>query len=140
MSEPNTKNRVFVFLDTMPQRQGSGASLRFYSNIQAYLDLDFEVEVVQIATAADGSKPSEDLKPVVWKRVIKEAGAPSVWGSLLYRAGTPAQASTAYYFSKHYIVLREVTARLQRYPAALYHFEGESIANVIPWLPRETRS
>ena len=124
----------------MPQRQGSGASLRFYSNIRAYLDLGFEVEVVQIATAADGSQPSADLSPVVWKRVFEPAPEASLKGRLLFRAGIPAQASMAYYFPKHYLVLREVNERLRNFPNAFYHLEGESMANVIPWLPKTTRS
>ncbi|HET6979203.1 MAG TPA: glycosyltransferase family 4 protein [Pyrinomonadaceae bacterium] len=132
--------RVFIFLDTMPQRQGSGASLRFYSNIRAYLDLGFDVEVVQIATSDDGSKPSEDLSPVVWKRVFEAPAQPSLQGRLLFRAGVPAQASMAYYFAKHFVVLREVKARVRSFPDAVYHLEGESMANVIPWLPKGTHS
>jgi len=124
----------------MPQRQGSGASLRFYSNIRAYLDLGFNVEVVQIATADDKSEPSPDLSPVVWKRVFEPAPEASLQGRLLFRAGIPAQASIAYYFPKHYLVLREVKQRLRNFPNAFYHFEGESMANVIPWLPKTTRS
>jgi len=132
--------QVFIFLDTMPQRQGSGASLRFYSNIRAYLDLGFEVEVVQIATSDDKSQPSDDLTPVAWKRVFEPAWQPSLQGRLLFRAGVPAQASIAYYFAKHFIVLREAEARMRNFPDALYHFEGESMANVIPWLSKGTRS
>ncbi len=137
---PGSEKRVFIFLDTMPQRQGSGASLRFYSNIRAYLDLGFEVEVVQVATADDGSRPSQDLSPVVWKRVFETPPPPSLAGRLLFRASLPAQASVAYYFPKHYVVLREVKDRLRTFPTALYHLEGESMANIIPWLPKRTRS
>ena len=124
----------------MPQRQGSGASLRFYSNVRAYLDLGYDVEVVQIATSDDKSQPSDDLAPVVWKRVFEPAAEPSIQGRLLFRAGMPAQASMAYYFAKHYTVLREVEARVRDFPHALYHLEGESMANVIPWLTKGTRS
>lgn len=128
--------RVFIFLDTMPQRQGSGASLRFYSNIKAYLNLGFNVEVVQIAESDDLSKPTEDLSPVVWKRVFEPMPPPSLTGRLLFRAGVPGQASVAYYFPKHFVVLREVKERLKDFPTALFHLEGESMANVIPWLPK----
>ena len=91
---PVTK-RVFIFLDTMPQRQGSGASLRFYSNVRAYLDLGFEVEVIQIATSDDGSQPSEDLSPVVWKRVFEPMAQPLFHGRFVFGAGVAAQASMA---------------------------------------------
>ena len=124
----------------MPQRQGSGASLRYYSNVQAYLDLGFEVEVIQVATSEDGSEPSQDLSPVVWSRSINPALPPSILGRVLFRAGIPHGASVAYYFIKHHFVRREVQLRLKTFPNAIFHFEGESIANVIPSLPKNLRS
>ena len=124
----------------MPQRQGSGASLRYYSNVRAYLDLGFEVEVIQVATAADGSEPSPDLSPVVWSRVIEPAPPPSLLGRLLFRAGVPRRAAVAYFFQKHGLVSREAEARRRGAPAAVFHFEGESIANVVPWLPKSARA
>ena len=134
------EKRVFIFLDTMPQRQGSGASLRYYSNVRAYLDLGFEVEVIQIATEADGSQPSPDLSPVKWSRVVAPAPSPSLLGRLMFRAGIPQRAAVAYYFPKHYIVSQEAEIRRRQHPSAVFHFEGESIANVVPWLPKTMRS
>ncbi len=134
------EKRVFIFLDTMPQRQGSGASLRYYSNLRAYLDLGFEAEVIQIATEADGAQPSQDLTPVVWSRVIEPAPPVSLFGRLMFRSGIPHQAAVEYFFQKHRLILREVNKRRRQFPSAIYHFEGESIANVAPWLPKTTRS
>ncbi len=140
MLNSNQEKRVFIFLDTMPQRQGSGACMRFYSNIRAYLDLGFKVEVIQIATAPDGSQPSEDLSPVVWSRAIEPQAPPSMLGRLMYRLGVPAQSAVEYAFEKHNLIRREVEIRHRQFPEAIYHFEGESIANVIPWLPKKMRS
>ncbi|MER3428347.1 MAG: hypothetical protein C4334_09635 [Pyrinomonas sp.] len=134
------KKRVFVYLGTMPRNQGSGASLRFYSNIRAYLDLGFEVEAVQIATDADGSEPSPDLHPVTWRRVIEAPPVPSVLGRLMYRAGIPHRTAVEYYFPSHRAVRREVESCCKRDPEAIHHLEGESHANVIPWLPKGARS
>ncbi|MBA2621551.1 MAG: glycosyltransferase family 4 protein [Acidobacteria bacterium] len=124
----------------MPQPQGSGACMRFYSNIRAYLDLGFKVEVIQIATEPDGSQPSEDLSPVIWSRAIETPAAPSILGRLMYRLGIPAQPAVEYTFQKHSIIRREVEIRRRRFPEAIYHFEGESMANVVPWLPKKMRS
>lgn len=140
LQDLSKEKRVFIFLDSMPQRQGSGASLRFYSNVRAYLDLNFAVEVIQIATEADGSQPSEDLSPVVWSRVIEPAPSPSLFGRLMFRAGLPYQSAMAYAFQKHRIVRQQAEIRRRQYPTAIYHFEGESIANVVPWLPKTMRS
>jgi glycosyltransferase involved in cell wall biosynthesis len=130
---------VFIFLDSMPQRQGSGASLRYYSNVQAYLDLGFQVEVIQVATSEDGSEPSPDLNPVVWSRAIHAAPPPSILGRVLFRAGIPHKASVAYYFVKHHSVRHEAELRSKKFPNAIFHFEGESIANAIPALPKNLR-
>ena len=140
MQVHSKEKRVFIFLDTMPQRQASGASLRYYSNVQAYLDLGFKVEVIQVAINEDGSEPSEDLSPVVWRRSINPALPPSILGRVLFRAGIPHHASLAYYFVKHHFVRREAELRLKNFPDAIFHFEGESIANAIPALPKNLRS
>lgn len=134
------ERRVFIFLDTMPQRQGSGASLRFYSNVRAYLDLGFAVEVIQIGTAPDGSVPSSDLQPVVWTRVIEAPGSSTVAGRLLFRAGLPWSPSLAYRLPQTLLARREVRRRLRTAPDAIYHLEGEWLSSVIPSLPGSVRA
>jgi glycosyltransferase involved in cell wall biosynthesis len=131
--------RVFIFLDTMPQRQGSGASLRFYSNVRAYLDLGFDVEVIQIASSPDGSEPSRDLEPVVWTRIIERPPSPTALGRVMFRWGIPRQASFTYYVPQSRIVRREAEIRRRRAPGAIYHFEGEAFSPVIPAQPRTMR-
>lgn len=140
MLTPAAEKRVFIYLNTMPRKQGSGASLRFHSNVRAYLDLGFEVEVIQVANEADGSEPDPGLRAVTWTRVIEPARPPSLLGRLAYRAGRPSRASVGYYFPQHHLVAREVAARLGRAPGAVHHLEGESHANVAPWLPEGARA
>ena len=140
MTYSSDKNRVFVFLDSMPQRQSSGAELRYYSNIRAYIDLGYQVEVIQVTTRADNLEPSGDLKPVTWTRPIANTKVPSYIGSAAYRLGIPLQAGVQYAFPVHYRVLREAKYRRNEFPGAIFHFDGETQANVIPWLPRGTRS
>lgn len=137
MLTPPAEKRVFIYLNTMPRKQGSGASLRYYSNVRAYLDLGFEVEVIQLADAPDGSEPDEDLRPVKWTRVFERGGRPSLLGRLLYRAGVPSRPAVEYYFPYHSAVAREVAARA---PGAIHQLEGEAYANVLPWLPEGTRA
>jgi glycosyltransferase involved in cell wall biosynthesis len=123
----------------MPRKQGSGASLRFYSNVRAFLDLGFEVEVLHVANEADGSEPSEDLRPVKWTRVFGPPPPHTLLGRLAYRAGVPCRASVEYFFPCHRLVAREVEARLARAPGAVHYLEGESHANVAAWLPKDAR-
>ena len=133
-------DRVYVFLDTMPQRHGSGASLRFYSNVQAYLDLGFSIEAIQVATTPDGSEPSPDLTPIHWTRVIEPARRAPLSGRMFFRAGVPAASALEYCFPQRRLVEREVEVRRRRAPGAIYHFEGEWLSTVIPALPRSMRS
>ena len=93
----NQENRVFFFLDFMPQKQGSGASLRFYSNVRAYLDLGYKPEVIQIASRPDDTSPSEDLLGAEWTNVIEAPAPVSLMGRLMFRAGVMTQAAVSYY-------------------------------------------
>lgn len=136
----NQEKRVFIFLDFMPQKQGSGASLRFYSNVRAYLDLGYKPEVIQVATHPDGSAPSEDLRGAEWTSVVEPPAPASLMGRLMFRAGISTQAAVSYYREKHLLAYREVQKRIKQEPNALFHLEGELIASVLPWLPKTTRN
>lgn len=140
MLTPPAAKRVFIYLNTMPRKQGSGASLRYYSNVRAYLDLGFEVEVVQIAGEPDGSEPSEDLRPVTWARAFGRPAPPSLAGRLAYRAGVACRPSVEYYFPYHRLTAREVAARAASAPGAIHQLEGEAYANILPWLPEGARA
>ena len=134
------ENRVFFFLDFMPQKQGSGASLRFYSNVRAYLDLGYKPEVIQVASHPFDTSPSEDLRGAEWTNVIEPPAPVSLMGRLMFRAGVMTQAAVSYYRENHLLTYREVQKRIKQEPGALFHLEGEQIASVLPWLPKTTRT
>ena len=136
----NQDSRVFFFLDFMPQKQGSGASLRFYSNVRAYLDLGYKPEVIQISSQPDDSVPSEDLRGAEWTKVIEPSAPASLMGRLMFRAGITTQSAVSYYREKHQLAYREVQKRMKQEPKALFHLEGELIASVLPWLPKTSRT
>jgi glycosyltransferase involved in cell wall biosynthesis len=119
----------------MPQRQGSGTSLRVYSNVRAYLDLGFIVDVIHVASEADGSEPSRDLNPVTWARVIEPPSPPSLLGRLMFRSGIPHASALQYCFPQRQLVRREVEIRRRVAPHAVYHFEGERLSTILPSLP-----
>ena len=121
----------------MPQKQGSGASLRFYSNVRAYLDLGYKPEVIQVASHRDQSFPSEDLRGAEWTSVIEPPSPVSLMGRLMFRAGIPTQAAVSYYREKHLLAYREVQKRIKQEPGALFHSKESFIASVLPWLPKQ---
>jgi glycosyltransferase involved in cell wall biosynthesis len=116
----------------MPRRHGSGADLRFYSNIRAYLDLGFEVEGIQIASNRQSSEASSDLTPVRWTRVIEPAEPPGFIGKFMFRAGVPTHDSTSYFIETYPLVVREVEKRCKIDPEAIFHMEGEAMASALP--------
>jgi glycosyltransferase involved in cell wall biosynthesis len=136
----NGENRVFFFLDSIPQKQGSGASLRFYSNVRAYLDLGYQLEVVQISSQSDSATPSPDLQAAEWTKVIEPYPQSSFPGRLMFRAGIPTQAAVGYYIEKHPVVYREIQKRINQSANALFHLEGELMASALPWLPKTART
>jgi len=117
----------------VPRKSSSGAYLRFYSNCRAYLDLGFQVEVVQVVTEADVSAAAPEL-PVTWSHVVAAPPPRSVTGALMYRAGYPGEAAAAYYFARHVAVRREAMLRERQYPGCLHQFEN-FCESPIPFLP-----
>ena len=80
-------NRVFIYMDTPPQTTGSGAHLRLYSNVRAYLDLGFDVEVVHFTANPERSVPDPGLEGLRWSQADAEPQASSLLGRLEFRAG-----------------------------------------------------
>lgn len=126
--------RVFLYMDDVPRKTGSGAHLRFYSNVQAYLDLGYQVEIIQVC----GPETAPAALPQEWPAVKlsrieagPEAQDLSFAARLLYRAGWPLAPALRYYFHKHAAVLQAARQRHRQHPAALHQFEGDSMANVI---------
>ena len=127
--------KVFLYMDALPQKNGSGAHLRFYSNTRAYLDLGFEVEAVQVAAQCDHSKPSADLKGLAWLRVIAPAAGRSAAGALAYRLAWPSRAACGYVNPMVETIRQTAIARERAAPGALHQFEGDTMAAAVPFLP-----
>jgi len=126
--------RVFIYLDHLPRSTGSGSHLRFYSNVQAYVDLGFAVEVVEVSTQASGNILPGDLASVAVRHVPVLTDDPGMSGRLAYRLALPSAAAFRYYFPKYSAVHSAARSRSTRYPDALHHFEGESTGSVLPFL------
>lgn len=134
-------NKVFMFLDALPQKQGSGANLRIYSNVRAYLDLGFAVELILITKDSVEGHASGDLKNLVLTRVVGAGPqSSSMMGRLMFRAGWPQKTAIEYYVQQHPIIMREIGSRFQQAPEAIFHLEGEAMASALPWLSKGMKS
>ena len=126
--------RVFLYMDDVPRKTGSGAHLRFYSNVQAWLDLGYQAEIVHVCGPESPAVPLPPEWPGVTLTRIEagpEAQDRGLPARLLYRAGWPLAPALRYYFYKHAAVLQAARQRHRQDPAALHQFEGDSMANVI---------
>ena len=125
--------QVFLYMDDAPRQTGSGAQLRFYSNLRAYVDLGFKAEVIRIG--AGGQRVDESALCGADLVDVPVTTAPrSVSGRLSYRLGIPNRAANRYYFVKHDAVSQAALQRALLFPDAIHQFEGESMANVIPFI------
>src|SRR5688572_19716342 len=74
------KRRVHIYMqDCVPCRDGSGSNNRLYSNVRAYLDLGYDVEVVCVQTKSDWQfSVDPSLEGVRWTHLRCEAGQPNI--------------------------------------------------------------
>lgn len=135
------KEKVFIFLDTMPNDQGSGARLRHFSNIQAFLDLGYEVEVIHISNQAEEIPLSPELAGVCWTQIVQDKiYVPNFLTRLSFRLRRINRESIKYEFPLSEIVFKEAINRYQESPESIFFFDGETQACVIPWMPNNMHS
>lgn len=133
--------RVFIFLDTMPKDQGSGARLRLFSNIQAFLDLKYSVEVIYISNKIEEIPENEELNGVVWTKISPSVlEKPNLFSRLSFRYGFVNRHSIKYVFPFSKAVFDKALELYKKHPEAIYLFDGESQSCVIPWMPKAMRS
>jgi glycosyltransferase involved in cell wall biosynthesis len=129
----DASRRVFLYTSLLPQRTGSGAHLRIFSNVRAWLDLGFDVEIVKIGSDVGEPPADSELARVQWC-FARGSASRSLHGRLAYRFGVCSSAACAYYFHWHTAALREVRRRAALFPGSLHQFEGDDVGNVIPFI------
>ena len=130
-----------MFLDTLPLKHGSGANLRIYSNVRAYMDLGFAIELILITKLPVDGHASDDLRDAVLTRVVDSGPASSsLLGRFMFRAGWPQKSGIEYYIQQHPVIMREIEVRFQQAPEAIFHLEGEAMASALPWVSKQMRS
>jgi len=112
--------RVFLYTNISPRKTGSGTHLRMYSDCRAYLDLGFQVEVVQAVPGGCRSEKAPEL-PVTWT-CVEASLHPSLLGRLQFRQGYPGHAAGKYYFERHSAVYEAARVRGRQYPGSLHQF------------------
>jgi glycosyltransferase involved in cell wall biosynthesis len=132
------KRLAAIYMDDWQCAPNSGGHLRLRSNVTAFHDLGWQVEVVRIENTPAPVPGWAAALGVDW---VSEATAPAagqvagVLGRIQYRLGIPGQAACGYYFPRHNAV-REAVARRQG-QGRLHVLEGIQLANALPFLGDE---
>ena len=105
--------------------------MRQFTNLRAYLDLGFQVEVVQFINRSRANFPipkKPDLN-VPWTQVEYIPRPVSLLHRLAFYAGFPRSFIMEILFPVRPFVLRELAQRVRLQPEAIHHFEYVDIAS-----------
>ncbi|MBN1449912.1 MAG: glycosyltransferase family 4 protein [Anaerolineales bacterium] len=120
------RHKVYFYIqDYLPLHDGSGPYIRAYSNVRAYLDLNFDVEIIHIQTRPQFPFSIDPTLPSArWTHL---EFFPSKYGNPLdyvaYCLGRPLDLALNHYFKIRRFVRREIRHREVVTPGALHHFE-----------------
>lgn len=132
--EPVIQPRVTVWLDFIPEGSGSGADLRFYSNLRAFLDLGFDLQLVVVPHNALRPVSGGRMGQVTARQVRLQRDPPGVVEKLAYRAGITSQFGFRYAFPGHRQLVAELRTAIRADPGMLHFIEGEHLASALPFV------
>lgn len=125
---------IVIYLEDAPRRTGSGAHLRFFSNVRAWCDAGAAVHLVRLVRATDGEWSGDPDLPLasVHRFPIEETtGAQaSILARIAYRLGIPSAAAVRMYFPPSRSIADALAEMGTRIPGALHVMEGELLAAV----------
>src|SRR4051794_11377582 len=97
----NRVRRAFLYMDDLPRATGSGAQVRFYSNVCAYLDNGFDVEVVRVTSVGAIDQRDATGLPYQLAVVAAQPATASLMARVSYRLALPNRSACRYYFPKY---------------------------------------
>jgi len=125
------KHPIYFFTEGQIAPYGQGSSIRKFTNLRAYLDLGFSVEVIQFLTEnefrnLDDEKKFPELK---WSKIVISGKRIGKLHILAFYLGFPRSKVLEYMFPILRFVLPEVKKRHSLDPNAIHHFEYETTAS-----------
>ena len=125
--------------DRIPAQNDGGPENRLYSNLRAYSDLGFDVELVYFRTPRGPNLiPDPTLDGVKWTAVSADSSGTRVSRTLRRGAawlGRPRSLALDHQFVSRPLVRAAVRERHTAAPGALHHFEYLATASAIPDVP-----
>lgn len=126
-----SENPVYFYTDSEIAPYGQGSSIRQYSNLRAYLDLGFKVEVVQFVDRNGELRPATTVPfpEITWTRVDYASKQLNLWHKLVGLVGFPKRMMLNVLWPVRPFVVRQVRLREEMTPNAIHHFEYDNIAS-----------
>lgn len=122
---------VFFFTGTLIAPGGQGSSMRVYTNLRAYLDLGFRVELIYFADEENQDKPLILPEGEIHLTQVprKANGMRHRVRKLAMRLGWPQAFFLNAMFPIRQQLVDEVRPRFREHPHALFHFEYDDFAS-----------
>ena len=122
---------VFFFTGTPIAPGGQGSSMRVYTNLRAYLDLGFRVELVHFADEENQSKPLVLPEGAIHLTQLPRdpRGMSRHVKKLAMRLGWPQAFFLNAMFPIRRQLISAVSPRFREHPRALFHFEYDDFAS-----------
>ena len=122
--------------DWFPSTNGTGTNNRIFSNLRAYLDLGYRVEVVCFQRRSDFRfEPLQELDRVEWT-LVKPKVVNSLFEKISYVANLDEQRALNYRFKTRKAIREQVEIRIGMNPGAIHHFEYLATACAYIDLPK----
>jgi len=122
---------IYFFTGVRIAPFGQGSSIRVYTNLRAYIDLGFRIELVHFVDNESKNQelvlPEGDINLIDVKRKPHEMNRFSK--KLAIRLGFPNEFLLNALFPIRSQVITEVRARYDNHPEAIYHFEYDDYAS-----------
>lgn len=125
------KEPLYFYTDTKIAPYGQGASIRVYTNLRAYADLGFDIEVIQFVNTNDEAAKISEL-PSSNIRLIRVEYLPAkvtIQNKAAFYFGSPKNSMLDFLYAIRPVVIKQVSLRTQRQKNAIHHFEYDHIAS-----------
>ena len=124
------KRKVNFYSAVIPATTGNGAAIRVYTNLRAYIDLGYTVELILFLKDTDKSIVFDEFSSNLTIKIVKRwINGPTLYEKLSYIFGFPKQPLLNYLFPVRKIVLAEILKRLAKNSSQIHHFEYVDIAS-----------
>lgn len=128
---------VFFFTGTLIAPGGQGSSMRVYTNLRAYLDLGFRVELIHFPNEEDQNKPLilPDGDVHLTQVARKPNGMNRYVKKLAMLLGYPKEFFLNAMFPDREQLIDEIEPLFKEHPKALFHFEYDDFASAVADFP-----